>query len=118
MSRFWTEKLSQYYSKIWFLWAVCLAANIITFLFIYFKIHPGAKTLALHYNVLVGVEWYGKGANLYLIPGVGLAITAVNFTLYKALKNDDNFLSYLTVFISLCVQVILLVGAIFLATVN
>jgi len=111
-------KIQIWLSNIWFLWALCLIFNIITFLFIYFKIHPGDKTLALHYNVLIGVEWYGKGKNLYFIPGVGLALSAVNFTLYKALRNNKFFLSQLTVFVSLCAQVILLAAALFLSKVN
>jgi hypothetical protein len=112
------EKIRTWLSNIWFLWTLCLIVNIITFLFIYFKIHPGNKTLALHYNVLVGVEWYGKGKNLYFIPGVGLAISAVNFTLYRALRDDTKFLSILTAFVSICAQVILLAAALFLAKVN
>jgi hypothetical protein len=85
---------------------------------IYFKIHPGGKTLALHYNVLAGVEWYGKGDNLYFLPGAGLAISAANFSLFKALKNNGSFLSPLTVFASLCAQIVLLAAVLFLATVN
>ena len=112
------QKLKMYFFNIWFLWAVCFILNIITFLFIYFKIHPGNKTLALHYNVLVGVEWYGKGKNLYFIPGVGAVITAVNFVLYRALKNEPDFLAPLTIFVSVAVQVILLIAALSLATVN
>ena len=113
-----SEKLRTYLSNIWFLWALCLIFNIITFLFIYFKIHPTNKILALHYNVLVGVEWYGNGKNLYFIPGIGLAITAVNFSLFRACRNYQYFLSFLTAFVSLCVQLILLVAALFLARVN
>jgi hypothetical protein len=112
------EKIRNYLSDIWFLWGVCLLANIITFLFVYFKIHPGNKILALHYNVLVGVEWYGKGRNLYFIPAVGLIISAVNFVLYKAFETRENFLPFLTVFVSLCVQVILFVAVLALSRVN
>lgn len=114
----WAEKLKTSFSDIRILWALCLVFNIITFLFIFFKIRPSGKTLALHYNVLVGVEWYGKGNNLFLIPAVGLAILAVNFTLYRTLRRGKFFLPVLTVFVSLCVQIILLAAVLFLATVN
>ena len=60
-------------------------------IFSFFQNSPRTQNLALHYNVLVGVEWYGKGRNLYFIPGIGLAITAVNFTLYRALKDNRFF---------------------------
>ncbi len=104
--------------NVWFLWGLCLILNIITFLFLFFKIHPGSKILALHYNVLLGVDWYGAGRNLYFIPGVGFLISAVNFTLYRSLGNNEAFLSSLTAFVSLCAQLILLVAALFLAKVN
>ena len=113
-----SDKLKFFFSNIWFLWAACLILNIITFLILYFKIHAGNQTLALHYNVLVGVEWYGKGKNLYFIPAVGVAISAVNFTLFSRLKDSANFLSSLTVFASLCAQIILLAAVMFLIRVN
>ena len=92
--------------------------NIITFLFIFFKIHPGTQTLALHYNVLVGVEWRGKGISLYLIPAAGTAISGVNYLIFRALKNKELFLAALTVFTSLAAQLILFASIIFLAKVN
>ncbi len=107
-----------YFSGILFLWFICLILNIITFFFIFFKIHPGTQNLALHYNVLVGVEWYGKGKNLYFIPGIGLAISAINYILYRALKDNRFFLSELTAYVSMFVQIILLISAMFLASVN
>ena len=118
MSHLWPEKISEYVAKIWFLWVVCFVVNIITFLFIHYKIAPGNRVLALHYNVLVGVEWYGSGRSLYLIPTVGLMLSLVNLALYRALKDNDNFLSYLTVFVSLCVQIILFLAIAFLARVD
>jgi hypothetical protein len=118
MAPTWKERIKIYLVDVWFLWAMCLIFNIITFLFVFFKIHPGDKTLALHYNILAGVEWYGHGKNLYFLPGVGFALSAVNFVLYRALKDNKNFLSSLTVFASLCIQLILLASALFLAKVN
>ncbi len=113
-----SEKVKTALTNIWFLWALCLILNIITFLFIYYKIHPGDKILALHYNVLAGVEWYGTGKNLYFIPEVGLSITGINFILYRALKNNGAFFSFLAIFTSLCVQLVLFFSILFLARVN
>ncbi len=106
------------FAEVWFLWVVCAVLNIITFLFIFFKIHPGTQNLALHYNVLVGVEWYGKGRNLYFIPGIGLVISAVNYILYRALKDNRFFLAELTAYVSMFIQIILLIATMFLARVN
>ena len=112
------SKIGGYFRNIWFLWAICLVLNIITFLTLFFKIHPGSQTLALHYNVLAGVEWYGKGHNLYFIPAVGLVILAVNFFLYRKFADNKYFLSALTVFSSLCAQLILLLAVLMLIRVN
>ncbi len=111
-------KVKPYITNVFFLWGLCLLLNIITFLFIYYKIHPGNKTLALHYNVLVGVQWYGKGKNLYFIPGVGFAISVINYILFRTFKNSQEFLAVLAIFVSIFSQVILLIAALFLAQVN
>ncbi len=113
-----SDKLNFYFSNIWFLWAGCLILNIITFFLLYLKIHPGPQTLALKYNILVGVQWYGKGSNLYLIPGIGLVMTLVNFTLYRKLEKNKNFLPALAVFASYSIQIILLMAVVFLTKVN
>lgn len=112
------QKFSALFKEIWFLWTLCLIFNIITFFLIKYKVRPNGQTLALHYNVLVGVDWYGPGNNLYFIPAVGLIISLANFLLYYLLRDDKNFLSFLAPFVSLSVQLILLFAALFLAGVN
>jgi len=114
----WAEKFKVYLWDIWFLWGACLILNIITFFVVYFKIRSANNTFALHTNVLVGVEWYGSGRNLYFIPAIGLVLCGANLMLYRALKNNQNFFSALTVFVSLCVQIILLAAAVYLVSVN
>ena|ERR1051326_6618309 len=111
-------KFLSIFKNIWFLWAVALLFDIITFLVIFYKIHPSKQTLALHYNVLVGVEWYGKGYNLYFIPGVGLLLGVANFILWKYLKHSEKFLPFLAAFMTLCLETILLASALFLVKVN
>jgi len=101
-----------------FLWALCLIFNIITFLFIYYKIIPSGKTFALKFNVIVGVEWYGKGYNLYQIPAIGLAITALNYSLSRILRHKADFLAAYTIFVTLAVQLLLLFSVLFLKRVN
>ena len=118
MSLIWQHKIKVYFTNIWFLWTVCLIFNIITFLLLYFKIHPGDKTLALRYNVIIGVEWYGKGKNLYFIPGTAAAILFANFILFKKLKGNRTFYSNLCIFASFFVQIILFASTLFLITVN
>lgn len=119
MNKAFLKKILPYFSEVWFLWLLCLIFNIITFFVIRYKIHPSsAQTFALHYNILVGVDWRGDSRNLYYIPAIGLVITAVNFTFYKVVGDRENFLSFLSAFISLIVQFILLASVLFLASVN
>lgn len=112
------KRIFAFFEEIWFLWLLALTLNIITFFFVYRKINHNASILPLHYNVLVGVEWYGNGANLYFIPGIGLAVILINLVAYRLLRHDPNFLSFLTAFVSLCVQIILMAAVLFLSTVS
>lgn len=99
-------------------WIFCLSINIITLAFIYYKIRPQTKTLALHYNVLVGVDWYGGGKKIYQIPLIGFLILSANYLLDTKLKKTKIFLPYLTVFITAVIEVILLLAVLFLAKIN
>lgn len=112
------RKILNAFRSVTALWRMCIIVNIITFLWIYIKIRPGNETLALHYNVLVGVELFGKGKNLYLIPGIAMIITAINYTLYRFIRSNKNFLPSLTILASLVVQLVLLLSAILLTQVN
>ncbi len=104
--------------KLLFLWAASALVTIITFLLIQYKIKPGNQAVALHYNVLVGVDLYGKGVSLYNIPIVGVLLTLVNGFLYKILKERQPFLSFLSPLINLLIQLILLLSVLFLIQVN
>ena len=112
------KKFILQFKNILFLWVFCLSLNIITFLFIFIKIKPRGNSVALFYNVLAGVEWYGKGINLYFIPLAGLLILAVNLILFRTLKNLKIVMPFLAVFVSLFIQVIILISALSLSTVN
>jgi len=112
------KKLLRLFTELWFLWSAAVLLNIITLLYLYFKVHPGKNPLTLRYNIIVGVEWFSTGTNLYFVPLIGFFITATNFILYRALKDDENFLSFLNVFVSIAVQIILLVAVIFLGAIK
>ncbi|MCL5667215.1 MAG: hypothetical protein M1383_05610 [Patescibacteria group bacterium] len=118
MSNNWLKNRLILFAKIDFLWLSGLVLNIITFLIIFYKINPGGRPLALHYDVLVGVDWYGKGRNLYLIPFAGLAVLIINFILYRSLKNIASFLAFLSGFVSVGIQLVLLLAVILLSRIN
>lgn len=118
MKNLWIQKAGRVFKNVWFLWVLCLILNIITFSILYFKIRPEGQSLALKYNVLAGVLWYGKGQNLYLIPGIAAAISIINFVLFKKLRGSPEFYSMLCLFASLTAQLAALVSIIFLIKVN
>ena len=111
-------KILSYLRNIWFLWIVCFAFNILTFFALFYKIHAGNETLALHYNVIAGVLWYGRGKNLYFIPGIGLAVIIANLALFKTGKTNENFLGILCALAALFTQIILLAATLFLIKIN
>lgn len=102
-----------------FLWSVSFLFNIITFLIIRYKLGGNSESsVALKYNIISGVEWFGQGRNLYLIPVVGFFVFIINLVLFRSLKNTEPFLAILTAFAALIVQIILLAGILFLMQVN
>ena len=101
-----------------FLWILCIVFNIITFLFIYYKIHPTNKILALHYNVVTGVDWYGTGKNLYTFPAVSAGITIINYIIYRYARRTGDLMAPLSAFVSFLIQVLVLIAALFLLQVN
>jgi hypothetical protein len=114
-----TEDKLHFSHQVLFLWIASAVALIISFFLIQFKIKPhGDFPVALHYNILVGVDAFGKARNLYVIPGAGLFIGAINFFLFRSLRRRDPFLSFLTALVSVAVSVILLIATLFLLNVN
>ncbi len=104
-----------------FLWIGTIIVTSISFLTIYYKIRPQDNpqaVVALHYNVIVGVDLYGKGINLFLIPLASTIIAAVNFVVYRLMRYRQSFLAELASGMSFVVSVILFGAVLFLLRVN
>lgn len=101
-----------------FFWLGAIVANIITFLIIYYKIRPSHEPLALHYNVMIGVDVLGAGTQLYRIPFIGGLLLAVNFIIAKLVKSPSDFLSFLASLISFIIAAMLLVAVLFVLRIN
>lgn len=102
-------------NKVWF---ATIFVFIITLLVIYFKIKGAPDMVALHYNVIIGVNEIGGKYQLLKIPLTGLAIGILNFGFAKVQKFDKVFLPFLTSVVSLLVNIFLLISAIFLLQVS
>lgn len=107
--------------RVWFLWIVSAIFISISFLIIYFKIKPQVNPdvpVALHYNVIVGVDLYGRSRNLFLIPLTGLIIFIINAVLYKLLRHRQALLAEFASVATALVSVILCAAVLFLLNVN
>lgn len=114
----WWQKILSYFSQIWFLWILAVIFNIVSFLVIFYQISPSGKVLALRYNVLAGVMWFGPGANLYWLPGIGILIGVANLLMSYAQKSNQYFIKFLPAFVSLTVQITIFISVLFLKRVN
>ena len=100
------------------LFSLAFIVNIISWLFIYFKIRPGSEIIPLHYNIFYGADSVGRGYYIYFLPAVGMLILLVNFILQKyAAKVDgktDDFAGKTLAAVSLASAVIIFIAVAFL----
>lgn len=97
-----------------FFWSIAILSIIVSFLIIYFKIRPTSEPMALHYNVIVGVDALGPGTHLYRIPLIGLIVLVVNILFSRFGKGASQSLVLLAGITSAVVAVILLCAVLFL----
>ncbi len=99
-------------------WIVALVLFIITLVAVYFKMRGAPDSVALRYNVIVGVNEIGNKYELLKIPLTGLLIGGVNFALTRLQKFDRNLLPFLAALVSVLINVFLFIAVLFLFRVN
>lgn len=75
-----------------------------------FLIDRSQPTVILHYNIYFGPDGFGSWPQLLFIPGIGLSIAALNFSLAGWLWWRDRFLSYVLAVLAGFVQIVLVVA--------
>jgi len=100
------------------LWTATAVIIIITFFAAYLKVRTAPQTLALHYNVIVGVDLLGNRKQLYTVPLTAVAIAAVNVLFLRLSRLRQPFLSVLLAAASCACAIILLAATLFLYNVN
>ena len=73
---------------------------IILLLTVIFKIRPGSGTVALHYNVLVGVGVLGKAWHVFILPVLASLIAFYNFVLARRFYVFEPFASHILIIAS------------------
>jgi hypothetical protein len=108
------------YTKRWllFLWLSGIFIHSITSSVIYFKIQPGATSLALHYTVLTGVDLFGRASDIYKIPLTGFGISLLNWILARTLGRNERFFVWFLAISQLIIGIILLGAVLLLLQVN
>lgn len=101
-----------------FLWGGTVVLVIITLILAYYKVHGGPSPVALHYNVIVGVDILGDRNRLYFIPLAGLIIAVINAVVVRLLPFRDGFLEIVLASGSLLSNLVLLVAMLLLFRVN
>ena len=91
-------------------WGIAIVLFIVTLIAVYFKMRGAPDTVALRYNVIVGVNEIGNKYELLKIPLTGLLIGGVNFALTKLQKFDRSLLPFLAALVSALVNLFLLIA--------
>ncbi len=99
-------------------WGIAIVLFIITLIAVYFKMRHAPDTIALRYNIIVGVNEIGNKYELLKIPMTGLVIGAVNYALVRLQKFDRNFLPFLAGLVTALVNAFLLIAVLFLFRVS
>ena len=99
-------------------WTIAFILFIVTLVAVYFKMRGAPDTVALRYNVIVGVNEIGNKYELLKIPLTGLVIGAVNFALIRLQKFDRTFLPFLAALVTAMVNLFLLIATLFLFQVS
>lgn len=110
--------MTNYFNRIYILWGVALVFFIVTLVAVYFKINNAPETIALRYNVIVGVNEVGNRYELFKIPLTGLLIIIVNFVLGRVQKFDKSLLPFLASLVAITVNVLLFIAALSLFRVS
>lgn len=97
---------------------LALLINIIHWAILLIKISPFNGNILLHYNVVSGADFVDKSTYIYAIPGIALAILAVNFLLTFYFYKKEKLAAYFTAFAMIPVQIIFLVASIVLIVIN
>lgn len=74
--------------------------------------------MALHYNVIIGVDLLGRKRDLYLVPAAAAGIAVINYLIYRYGIPKEDFLGILVALISWLVAMVMCAAMIFLFFVN
>jgi len=91
---------------------------IALFLFFWFLIKQSNIPIVLHYNVDLGVDYFGEVKSIFVLPIVGAIIFLLNFFLALKIWKKNQALSYFLSTAALLCQCFLFISGIALYLIN
>jgi len=95
-----------------------LFLNIALFLFFYFFIKQSSIPIVLHYNVDLGVDYFGEVKSIFILPIAGIIIFLLNGILALKIWGKNQALSYFFTVVALLSQCFLVISGIALYLIN
>jgi len=95
-----------------------IVLNIILWLYLSWKIKPTNELISLHYNIYFGIDLIGEWYRIYILSLSGLIIYFINLVLSFILYKRGRIISYVILTMTLFLQIILLIAAIFIVKQN
>lgn len=92
--------------------------NIILWFLLYIKFGFSREPMPLHFNIIYGIDYVGKGYSIYQIPAAGLVIFLVNFILARIFLKIEKVFGYFLIFGSAGAQLFLLIAVLALVVLN
>lgn len=84
----------------------------------YVQIGPSDKPMILHFDSYRGIDFLGNKAQVFKIILSALVLFLINFFLAAFLYNRERFLSYIFVFATLAISILILIAIGVIISVN
>lgn len=98
--------------RILFVFFSSIFLNLIIWILLYLKIKPSHQyPIPLHFNIYFGVDVIDYWQKIFIIPGLGLLFSLVNFFLGFLTYRLEKIVAYFLNSASLLLQLLLILGA-------
>lgn len=98
--------------------ATGLTLNIILWILLLSKFGYSQEKIALHFNVVYGIDFVGGTNRVYQIAILGVLILIINLSLAKMIYGKERLFAYFLTLSGALVQIILLLAALSLLNLN
>lgn len=108
---FWKDKI------MFFAFLLNILVNVIIWINL-LKVQKVDGLIPLHYNIYLGIDYMGEWYKIFMLPTFGLVVLFFNLFLSSLIYFKDKFIPYILLFISLLVQIILLLASFAVVWIN